>query len=186
MKGRGFFILAVCTLLMLAVSPVWGEEGDQKITTHPITAPEDQNQPAPAAAPAEPAAPVEAAAEPAAPAATEPQVEQKAAANIKIEDAVVCQDVVERSPVGSGDVFSKDIPRVFCYSKVVGMEGQGNITHNWYYNGSLKASVSLPVRSDSWRTWSSKTMTPEWAGEWMVEILSGDGAPLQSIVFFVQ
>jgi hypothetical protein len=107
-------------------------------------------------------------------------------AAIQIESAAVCQDVVDREPVGSGDVFAKETPRVFCYCRVVGAVGETQVTHNWYYKGSLKASVKLNVRSPNWRTWSSKTIIPEWTGEWMVEILSADGTPLESIIFYVQ
>ena len=34
------------------------------------------------------------------------------AMGISIQDAVVCQDVVERTPVGSGDVFAKETSKV--------------------------------------------------------------------------
>ena len=107
-------------------------------------------------------------------------------AAIQIQDAVVCQDVVDRQPVGSGDVFAKESTRIFCHCRVVGAQGETRITHNWYHKGNLKASVALPVRSDNWRTWSSKTMDPTWTGEWMVEILSDQGTPLESIIFFIQ
>ncbi|MEJ2037884.1 MAG: DUF2914 domain-containing protein [Desulfosarcinaceae bacterium] len=107
-------------------------------------------------------------------------------AGVQIQDAVVCQDVVNREPVGSGDVFAKETPKVYCFCRVVGAQGETQITENWYYKGNLKASVELPVRSDNWRTWSSKTMDPAWTGEWMVEILSKEGTPLESIIFFVQ
>lgn len=118
-----------------------------------------------------------------APAAEETQAAQPA---IQIEDAVVCRDVVDRAPVGSGEVIAKESERVYCFTRVVGAAGDTKITHNWYYKGALKASVVLNVRSSNWRTWSSKTMAPEWVGEWMVEILSEDGTPLESIIFFVQ
>jgi len=103
-----------------------------------------------------------------------------------IQDAVVCQDVVDRTPVGSGDVFAKETSKVYCFCRVVGVEGESSVIHNWYYKGTLKASVKLPVRSNNWRTWSAKTMSPDWTGEWMVEILSAEGTPLESIIFFIQ
>lgn len=114
----------------------------------------------------------------------QPQAAEQAA--IQIEDVAVCQDVVDRAPIGCGDVFAKESAKLFCFSRVVGAKGETQITHNWYYKGSLKSSVKLPVRSSSWRTWSTKTMIPEWEGEWMVEILSDDGTPLESIIFFIQ
>ncbi|MGD9188907.1 MAG: DUF2914 domain-containing protein [Desulfobacteraceae bacterium] len=128
-----------------------------------------------------------AAAQTEAPAADQTQADQPAAQPaIQIEDAVVSQDVVDRAPVGSGEVMAKESERVYCFTRVVGAEGETKITHNWYYKGALKASVVLDVRSPNWRTWSTKTLKPEWVGEWMVEILSEDGTPLESIIFFVQ
>lgn len=105
---------------------------------------------------------------------------------LQVQDAVVCQDVVDRTPVGSSDVFAKESTKLYCFARVVGASGETQITHNWYYKGNLKSSVKLPVRSSSWRTWSSRSMSPDLAGEWMVEILSENGTPLESIIFFVQ
>ena len=111
---------------------------------------------------------------------------RKCRTNITIENAVMCQNVVDRVPIGTGDVFSKDIGKVFCFCKVLGASSPSQITFNWYYQGSLQSTVTLPVRSASWRTWSYKNMSPAMTGEWMVEILTEDGKPLESIIFFIQ
>ena len=108
------------------------------------------------------------------------------ASDIRIKDAVICQDVVDRQPVGVSDVVAKENAKVYCFTRVVGAVGETTVTHNWYYQGTLKSSVQLTVRSPNWRTWSSKTMDPIWTGQWMVEVLSADGTPLESIIFFVQ
>jgi hypothetical protein len=116
---------------------------------------------------------------------TQPSTQEATPSDVQLAEAVVCQDVIDRAPVGNGDVFAKEVPKVYCFTRVVGAEGT-QLTHNWYYQGSLKASVKLNVRSSDYRTWSSKTMLPEWTGEWMVEILSADGKPLESIIFFLK
>ena len=103
-----------------------------------------------------------------------------------VAQAVVCKDVVVRMPVGSSDVIPAGTERVFCFTRIVGAQEETEITHNWYHQGALKASVVLPVRTSEWRTWSSKTLLPEWTGEWMVEVLSEDGTPLENLIFFVQ
>ncbi|MBI5062789.1 MAG: DUF2914 domain-containing protein [Desulfatitalea sp.] len=109
-----------------------------------------------------------------------------APAGLEIKEAVVCQDVADRAPVASADVFAKDLSKVYCFCRVVGMQGEGAIVHNWYYQGALKSSIKLPVRAANWRTWSYKAMSPEQAGEWMVEIMTESGTPLESVVFMVQ
>jgi hypothetical protein len=108
------------------------------------------------------------------------------AQELTVARAVVCLDVVDRMPVGAADVIPAGTERVFCFTRIDGAQGETQITHNWYYMGSLKASVVLPVRTPAWRTWSSKTLLPEWTGEWMVEVLTSDGTPLESVIFFVQ
>ena len=109
-----------------------------------------------------------------------------ASSGVRVENVTVCQNVVDRMPIGKADVFSKDLEKVFCFCKVVGATSPTQITFNWYYQGSMKSTVSLPVRSASWRTWSYKTISPEMTGEWMVEILRDDGVALESIIFFIE
>ena len=108
------------------------------------------------------------------------------AQEITVSQAVVSKEIVDRMPLGSGDVFPAGTERVYCFTRIDGAQGETEITHNWYFKGALKASVVLPVRTSEWRTWSSKTLLPEWTGEWMVEVLSKDGTPLESLIFFVQ
>lgn len=107
-------------------------------------------------------------------------------ATVSVEDAAICQQVVDRVPMGKGDVFSPDVPELYCFTRIVGAVVDTEVTHNWYFKGNLMASVVLPVGSASWRTWSKKEMAPELTGEWMVEILSKEGEPLESIIFFLQ
>ena len=107
-------------------------------------------------------------------------------ATVSVEDSAICQQVVDRVPMGKGDVFSPDVPELYCFTRIVGADVDTEVTHNWYYKGNLMASVVLPVGSASWRTWRTKEMSPELTGEWMVEILSKEGVPLESIIFFLQ
>lgn len=106
--------------------------------------------------------------------------------NISIQQAVICMDVIDRTPIGTGDIFTKEIPKLYCFSKVVGAQKPTTITHLWYLNGLLQSKVVLPVKSASWRTWSSLNITSEKTGEWMVEIVSEDGVALASIIFIVK
>ena len=119
--------------------------------------------------------------------AAAPAMAQSETANdLRIEQAVICLGVEDRNPVQAGEVFSSDSGTLFCYTRVLGAGGETSITHNWYYQGALKASIQLPVRSANWRTWSRKSVLPEWTGEWMVEVLDVNGVPLESLVFQVQ
>ena len=112
--------------------------------------------------------------------------ESMTASEIRIEDAVICRDVASLDPVGSGDVFSSDLKKLMCFTRVVGAKEDTEIIHNWYLGEKLLASISLHIGSDNWRTYSAKTILPEYKGEWKVEIVLPDGQLLKKIYFIVE
>lgn len=112
-------------------------------------------------------------------------VEDAAASRIGLEVLTICRDVVDRTPVGSGGVFTVNVGKLYCFTKVVGAQTDTKIIHNWFMNGKLKSSVTLPVKSANWRTWSTKEIKENDAGDWMVEVLSETGEPIESILFFI-
>ena len=114
------------------------------------------------------------------------QAQDTSGSELKLEETVICRDVVDRAPIGRGSVFHTDTERLYCFTKVVGAKTDTTIIHHWYLNGKLKASVTLPVKSASWRTWSSKDITSSDTGDWMVEVLTADGKAIESILFLVQ
>jgi len=105
---------------------------------------------------------------------------------IQLEEAAICRNIENRVPIGKGSVFHASIGRLYCFTKVVGAQTDTTIIHHWYLNGKLNASVTLPVQSAAWRTWSSKDIKPSESGDWMVEVLTAEGDALESILFLVQ
>ena len=103
-----------------------------------------------------------------------------------LEVFTICRNVVNRTPLGKGGTFPASVGKLYCFTKVVGAQKNTHITHNWFMNGKLKASINLPVKSASWRTWSLKAIKPTDVGDWMVEVLDENGDPIESILFFVQ
>lgn len=114
------------------------------------------------------------------------QEDPAAAADVMIETAIICKGVVDLEPQGAGDVFSTDLEKVVCFTRAVGAAEDTEIIHNWYFGENLAASVRLHVGSANWRTYSSKTILPEYAGEWKVEILASDGKLLKKIYFILE
>lgn len=176
MKGVLCCAVMVCLLTLWAAAPARSEEQPQAPAP---AAPASAAEPAPAPPPVQ--EPAQATAQ--APAAAPDQAQPGA---IEIKEAAVCREIVDRAPVGSAEVFSKDLSRVYCFTRVTGMQGEGAIVHNWYYQGALKAAIKLPVRAANWRTWSYKALSPDQTGEWMVEIMTESGTALESVVFNVQ
>ncbi len=112
--------------------------------------------------------------------------QENADSSLQLAEAVICRSIEDRTPIASASVFSDSVGQLFCFTKVVGATTDTAIIHHWYLNGKLKASVTLPVRSASWRTWSSKKISPGDTGDWMVEVVTEDGNALESILFLIQ
>lgn len=109
-----------------------------------------------------------------------------AAGEVTVLDVVLATGVENRQPVGAASTFPAEVGRVYAYSRVVGAAAEGAVSHVWYYAGQVKARVELAVRSDDWRTWSSKAILPGWTGEWLVEVQGADGRVLASVPFQVE
>jgi hypothetical protein len=107
-----------------------------------------------------------------------------AAAQSGIEvEAAVALAIEDRIPVDTGSAFPADVGRVWLWTSVTGAEGQ-TMSHVWSH-GEHEWVVELQIGADRWRTWSNKTIPPEWTGEWKVEVRDGAGTVLKTVTFTV-
>jgi hypothetical protein len=112
------------------------------------------------------------------------KADMEPATDITVETAV-CTSVVDREPVGTADVFPADVGQVYFWSKIEGCQDTTMVKHVWYYKGDEIATVQLPVRSSMWRTYSYKTIPPEWSGDWVVKVVDASGNVLKAVPFKV-
>lgn len=110
-------------------------------------------------------------------------VPQAFASNVKVAEGVITTQIVERAPVDELENYPAQKGQLFCFTKLVGAEGETSVTHVWLYQDKEMARVTLPVRSASWRTYSSKNILPEWSGEWKVQVLDEAGEEVAVIPF---
>lgn len=100
-------------------------------------------------------------------------------------EAQLCTGIDSRMPTGMADKFPPEVGKVFLWCRILGATDTTMVKHIWFYNGQEMATVNLPVKSSSYRTWSSKTILPEWTGNWSVKIVDADGATLKEMTFTV-
>ncbi len=98
-------------------------------------------------------------------------------------EAQVATAVVDRMPQGSAMSFPADVGELFVWSRVTDAGGT-SIQHVWMHDGN-EYPVTLAIGGSPWRTWSSKVIPPEWAGEWTVEIRAANGTVLETLTFTV-
>jgi len=98
-------------------------------------------------------------------------------------EAELATAVVDRMPVGAAQTFPADVGEVFVWMRVT--EAGGSTLHHVWIHGEDEWSVPLQIGGSPWRTWSSKRIPPEWAGEWRVEIRDDSGTLLEALSFTV-
>lgn len=101
-------------------------------------------------------------------------------------EAKLCTSVVDRVAQGEASKFSADVGQVYLWCRVIGATDTTYVDHVWSYKGEEKASIKLPVKGASWRTWSKKTIMPHWTGQWEVKIVDADWHVLKTIAFTVE
>jgi hypothetical protein len=109
--------------------------------------------------------------------------EAQLAASLRVAEAVVCEDVVDREPVGAGTSFSSSVGQLYCFTKIEGAHEPTAVTHVWYFGDTERARVNLPVDSEVWRTKTSKKIQPHETGPWHVDVLGPQGELLQAVGF---
>ena len=101
----------------------------------------------------------------------------------RVETMTFCKAIEERQPVDADSTFAAETEKIYCVTKITGVEGESTVTHVWFHGEEEMARVELPVRSSSWTTWSSKRLLPAWAGTWRVDVLDAGGSVLESMSF---
>jgi len=102
-----------------------------------------------------------------------------------VSDGAITTGISERQPIDQVSELPAGVARLYCFTRVQEAGSAGTVVHAWYWGDREMARVELPVRSDDWRTWSSKTILPEWHGAWRVEVSDAAGNLLQSFPFQV-
>lgn len=109
-----------------------------------------------------------------------------AGGKMEVRKAVIAREIVDRVPKDDGTEFSADVRRLYCFTEIInGTDGE--IRHRWFFNNKKVSEVSLKIKSDRYRTYSSKTIIPEMAGAWKVDIVdAADKSLLHSLEFIVK
>lgn len=105
--------------------------------------------------------------------------------SLLVEEISICRGIEDRKPVEVDTIFPDIVGIVYCFTKVTGATEPVTISHVWYFNDREMTRTDLPVRSKSWRTWSSKKIRKGWIGNWRVDVVSSEGVVLAGKEFTI-
>lgn len=106
---------------------------------------------------------------------------------LSVDKAAIALGIDKHEPLRPGTVFKSNVGKLYCYSKIRGMNATENhVVHRWIYNGKALSNVTLKLKSKLYRTYSTKTITKDMVGDWEVEIVSPDGKVLKTLEFVIE
>lgn len=108
------------------------------------------------------------------------------AQHLRVAQIDLATSIENREPVGVDTVFSADVGSIFCFTQIENATDTTHIEHVWYYKDEEKADIRLDVKSEEWRTWSSKTILQSWTGHWRVMVKGPDGNVLATKNFVIR
>lgn len=108
------------------------------------------------------------------------------AQSLSVETIQIGTAVENRELIGADTTFAPSVEQLYCFTHITGAQDTTEIYHVWYYQDEEKARVSLQVRSNNWRTWSSKSILSSWTGPWRVMIEDADGNVLATENFTIK
>ena len=103
-----------------------------------------------------------------------------------VERMVVCEDVIDRTPVNVAEAFPAETETVFCFLEARDIQETTTIRMVWYHEEEELASVPLVLRQGPrWRTFASKRIMGR-KGNWKVYLVDDAGNSPASVQFVTE
>ncbi len=115
-----------------------------------------------------------------------PENKRTAGTEIKVNSVLVGRNIKARELIGQDSVFFNSVRNLYCLTGIYNLNAQSSISHNWYLNDVLRASIPVKVKwSHNWRCWTYITIKPSLTGKWKVVIEGPQGTALDSVLFTI-
>lgn len=110
------------------------------------------------------------------------QIEQlKEPQPLSLRDIQFCKSVKNRNPVGADVYFSKYVDSLYCYTRIQNPGKKQEVKHKWYFEDKLMTQIRYNIKkSNTYRSWTRKTIRPYQVGKWRVDVLDASGSIIGS------
>jgi hypothetical protein len=105
---------------------------------------------------------------------------------VEVDNIAICSSIENKQPVGTDSVFTADVGKLYCFTKLISQLDTSEVSHVWFFEDKEMTKVALTMKAKSWRTWSAKTILPEWKGNWRVEVRDSADKVITRITFKVK
>jgi hypothetical protein len=99
-------------------------------------------------------------------------------------DVAVGTSVADRALVGSAESFPASAGKLACFARIQNAEGS-EVEFVWYKGDTEQARVKQMVKTNPYRTWTTKTLPEDGKGDWRCDVVQ-DGKVIQTAKFKVE
>jgi hypothetical protein len=99
-------------------------------------------------------------------------------------EAAVGTSVAEKALVGAAESFPASAGKLACFARIMNAT-DSEVDFVWYKGDAELGRVKQAVKGSPWRTWSTKTLPADAAGEWRCDVVQGEKV-LQSVKFRIE
>jgi hypothetical protein len=111
---------------------------------------------------------------------------EKGKPQVSVLEYALTSGIEYRQPVDNlGNKIPNTIKRLYLWTKIKAYSPPTYIYHVWYYKGEEVARIRLYIKYPIFRTWSFKTIPPQWTGSWKVVVEDVYGNPVLEKEFIV-
>jgi hypothetical protein len=104
---------------------------------------------------------------------------------LSLIQAVMCEDVKEKSPQNQAIVFPLSVGKVICFTAFDPVTETTIIFHNWFFKDKADSNRKFTLKSPRWATYSSMPLRESDRGPWRVEISDQQGNILRILRFSI-
>ena len=104
---------------------------------------------------------------------------------LTLVEAVMCEDVQERTPRNQAIVFSVGLDKVICLTTFDPVLDKTVTYHNWFHMDEPRSKIKLTLKSPKWTTFSRIKPRESDKGPWRVEIRDSKGKILKTLRFSI-
>ena len=104
-----------------------------------------------------------------------------------VQDIKICKSIYNRNPVGPDVVFENNVDSLYCYTRIQNPGPKREVKHIWYYDNKMMTQVRYNVKkSNTYRSWTKKTILSNQIGKWRVDIQDNNGTIIGSKNFEIK
>jgi hypothetical protein len=104
---------------------------------------------------------------------------------LKIDRAVMCEEIKDFTPQNPAVVFSIKIGKVSCFNSFDPVPEKTFIYHKWFHRDDLSTTKRLTLQPPRWGTYSTIQLRETDKGPWRVEISDQKGNLLRILRFSI-